>query len=251
MTATDISVIITAHREGLLAGVSARSALAAVTHARANGLTCEFVVVLDNANVETGSILRHALSHESALFIESNHGDPGLSRNHGVDVASGRNCAFLDADDLWSENWLSASADMNKRRPDAILHSACIVDFGNNRGVWWHPDSELALCDLGYLDWMNCWDALSFLRSDLFRQYPMTANDMSLGYGHEDWLWNRETLDAGIPHKPVPGTIHFKRKRGGSQSLLVYEMAGVPWPRRENRSQSSAPTGPSADPQEL
>jgi hypothetical protein len=62
---------------------------------------------------------------------------------------------------------------------------------------------------------------MSFARNELYRRYPFKANDLQLGFGHEDWHWSALTLAAGIPHKPVPGTMHFKRARGGSQMSRV------------------------------
>lgn len=225
----DISVIITAHAERLFAGVSAKSALAAVNVAEQNGLSCEFIVVLDNADETTARILRNTITN-NAVFLETSEGDPGLARNRGVQAANGIYTCFLDADDLWSENWLVAASQFLKEFPNVVGHSACNIDFGDQDRLWWHPDSISSLCDLSYLEWMNYWDALSFARTDIYRQYPFQKNAIKLGYGHEDWHWNKITIAAGIQHRPVPGTIHFKRKRGGSQSRVVENRGGLPWP---------------------
>lgn len=228
--APDISIIITAHKEGLLAGVSAQSAMEAATCAKANGLSCEFVVVLDNADELTRDTLTHALT-ENTTILETSEGDPGLARNRGIEAAKGVCAAFLDADDLWSENWLVEAAKLIEQRPDAIAQCACAVAFGNEQHLWWHQDSETGMCDPDYLEWLNYWDALVFARRDLLAKFPYRANNIKLGYGHEDWHWNRVTLTAGVPHKPVPRTIHFKRKRSGTQSTLVDKVGGMPWPK--------------------
>lgn len=59
---------------------------------------------------------------------------------------------------------------------------------------------------------------------------PFVGNDLKRGYGHEDWHWNQATIAKGIAHKPVSETIHFKRRRVGSQSDLVDKRGGVTWP---------------------
>ena len=51
-------------------------------------------------------------------------------------------------------------------------------------------------------------------------QFPYVKNDMKRRFGHEDWHWNEVTLSAGIAHRPVAGTVHFKRRRKASQSVL-------------------------------
>ena len=229
MASPDISVIITAHREGVIAGATARSALAALGAAGSAVLSYEVIVVLDRADAVTEQVLRHGL-HGQAQFLETSEGDPGQARNRGIEVANGRCSTFLDADDLWSENWLVEAWKMIEARPDAVAHSACNIVFGRARRVWWHTDSEAALCDHAYLSWLNYWDAMTFGRTELYRRFPFRRNDLALKFGHEDWHWNMWTLSEGVAHKPVPGTIHFKRARPGSQMAKVEGVGAVPWP---------------------
>ncbi|MGS4948149.1 glycosyltransferase [Meridianimarinicoccus sp. RP-17] len=229
MSAIDISVIITAHGEGLLAGISACSADSAINVANAAGLRCETVVVLDRADSVTTDVLTCHYG-DRARILETREGDPGLARNRGVEAAAGCHAAFLDGDDLWSENWLVEAHRLLAARPDIIAHSACNIVFGAHSMLWWHADSESSTCDHSYLEWMNYWDALAFARRALLLENPFVANDLKRGYGHEDWHWNQTTVARGIPHKPVPETIHFKRRRTGSQSDLVDRRGGLPWP---------------------
>jgi glycosyltransferase involved in cell wall biosynthesis len=228
-TSPDISVIVTAHREGVIAGVTAKSALAAIRKASAADLDHEVIVVLDRADGVTAATLREAFGG-SARYLETDEGDPGLARNRAVEVARGRCATFLDGDDLWSDNWLVEAHRLVERRPDVAAHSACNLVFGNARHFWWHADSETSLCDKGYLDWMNFLDAMSFARTEIYRRYPFRKNDLNIGFGHEDWHWNAWTLGEGVPHKPVPCTMHFKRARSGSQMHKIESMGGFRWP---------------------
>ena len=225
----DVSVVITAHREGIIAGITGRSCLQAVERASASGLRVELLVVLDRSDLTTGDVLRSVLGRH-ARFFPTDFGDPGQARNFGSKAASGLCCTFLDADDLWSENWLVEGWRCLSARPDACFHSAVNVVFGLERNLWWHIDSEGPLFDVSYLRWANYWDAMSFARTDLYRRFPFKANDLSLGFGHEDWHWNVATIAAGVPHKPVPQTIHFKRRRAGSQMARVEQSGSVVWP---------------------
>lgn len=224
-----ISVIITAHREGMIAGATIRSARSAIARAREADLACEIIVVLDRADFTTADLFRGALDG-TARLLETDEGDPGIARNHGIAAARGRCATFLDADDLWSENWLVAAWQLIEARPDCVVHSAANFVFGRRRLLWWHIDSESALFDPDYLEWFNYWDSMSFARTALYRRYPFRRNDLALGFGHEDWHWNLLTHRSGIPHKPAPGTLHFKRARTGSQSEAVERQHGVCWP---------------------
>ncbi|MGQ3670840.1 glycosyltransferase family 2 protein [Xanthobacter sp. TB0136] len=225
----DISIILTAHREGLLAGVTGRSAQAAIQQAAHKGLQCEVLVVLDRADDLTRQVLEQVFG-TSAQYVVSDTGDPGQARNHGITQANGTCATFLDGDDLWSENWLVAAWEMCTQRPDAVLHSACNLVFGHRRMLFWHADSETSLCEPPYMNWLNYWDAMSFARTALYRTHPFKANDLGRGFGHEDWHWNAVTLAHGIAHKPVSGTVHFKRCRSGSQMSLVDAAHGIRWP---------------------
>ncbi len=227
----DVSVVLTAHREGVLAGATAHSARRAVARAEAElGLCCEVVLVLDRASEATATVLRNAFEGLSLTVLETDEGDPGQARNRGIAAARGQCSAFLDGDDLWSENWLGEAWRLIGRRPDCIAQSACNMVFGNERNLWWHIDSEGPLFDPEYLHWANYWDAMTFARTGLYRKYPFRRNDLRLGFGHEDWHWNAWTIAEGVAHKPVPGTVHFKRRHAGSQMALVERSGSVRWP---------------------
>lgn len=226
----DISVVLTGHREGVLAGVTAHSARNAIAAAAAAGLTVEIVLVLDRASPATEAVFEKAFEELPLQVLRTDEGDPGQARNQGVLAARGVFACFLDGDDLWSENWLTEAYGLVMSRPEAVAHSACNMVFGNERSLWWHIDSEGAFFDPDYLSWANYWDAMSFARTELYRSFPFRKNDLKLGFGHEDWHWNAVTIDAGHPHKPVPGTMHFKRRRTGSQMAIVDQVGALRWP---------------------
>ena len=226
----DISVALTCHREGLLAGLSAKSALRCMQEARMMDLSCELLVILDRSDTLTKATLENALSSESVLFLETQFGDPGLARNQASQSCQGKYLSYLDADDLWSYNWLTSAWLMLEKNPDIIAHSQCNIVFGDRDDVWWHVDSESSDFDSDYLSWSNYWDSLSFAQSETYRRFPFRANNFEQGFGHEDWLWNHHTLTAGLAHRPVINTIHFKRARGGSQMSKVLDHGNLTWP---------------------
>lgn len=229
-TTPDISVVITAHREGVIAGATARSAREAIDHVHKTlGKTVEIIAILDRADDLTRTVLTNGLG-PGARIVETDEGDPGQARNRGVDQATGEYISFLDGDDLWSFNWLTEAYKLVEMRPDVVAHSHCNITFGRETNIWWHVDSEGPLFDPQYLEWSNYWDALAFARTEIYRQFRFRPNDLKTGFGHEDWHWNCLTIAAGIAHKPVSNTIHFKRRREGSVSAKVNERSGTVWP---------------------
>jgi glycosyltransferase involved in cell wall biosynthesis len=227
----DISVVLTAHREGVLAGATANSARRAIARAATDlGLVCEVILVLDRANDATSIVLEHAFNGICLTVLKTDEGDPGQARNAGIAVARAPCATFLDGDDLVSENWLTEAHRLIAARPDCIGQSHCNMVFGNERNLWWHIDSEGPLFDPEYLNWGNYWDAMTFARTEIYRRFPFRRNDLKLGFGHEDWHWNAWTISEGVAHKPVPETMHFKRRRTGSQSALVEQSGSSRWP---------------------
>lgn len=213
---TKITAVMNAHREGLLSGISIASFCEAQEHARSNGFEVEGIFILDRADDVTNQAIRHA-APDDVMIYETDFGDLSSARNFGVDHASGDFVGFLDADDLWSFNWLTEAARLclSQSRP-TVAHSEINVIFGEAENLWMHADSEDEDFDLTFLTIGNYWDSMSFTWRDLFKKYPVQKNELKLGYGYEDWHWNCITLLEGIPHRPVPDTLHFKRRRGGS-----------------------------------
>lgn len=216
----DISAILTAHAEGTTVGVSFRSMLAAVRVATEAGLDIEVLVALDDPDGATREMLAEVEAHGGRL-LEVSHADQALVRNDAVRESEGRFIAFLDGDDLWTENWLVAAHALCAGEPRTIAHPYADWVFGEGHSLSLPPDQTDPQFDAATLRVTNAWDALCLAPREAHLDHPYQARSLAEGYAFEDWLWNLETIRAGYVHRVVPDTIHFKRSRAGSQFRLA------------------------------
>jgi hypothetical protein len=63
----------------------------------------------------------------------------------------------------------------------------------------------------------------------LFERFPYEQVNHDKGFGVEDWLWNAQTLAAGMRHAVAPDTVHCVRlKQSGSLSTQNTEKFLLP-----------------------
>lgn len=227
---TDISAVLTAHREGGMAGIALRSMLEAVDAARAAGLEVELIGMLDGPDHTTADVLSGAAGHGMAVH-QVDLRDQGLVRNEAVRLSSGRYVAFLDGDDLWSDNWLVRAHELcSVDAGRVIAHPEVDWFFGLTSGLSFHVDQLSPEFDPQFLRLGNYWDALCLAPREAYEQHPFSERAVQDGFAYEDWHWNIETYEAGFVHRVARDTIHFKRRRPGSQTMQAYGEATVPRP---------------------
>jgi glycosyltransferase involved in cell wall biosynthesis len=179
-------------------------------------VACELLIVLDNATDET---VREAEIWQTkgrlgapVRLVRSSSGDAGASRNAAARSARGRYLALCDGDDLVSKNYFFSALELlSVSTSPLIVHPGTVVSFGARALTWDIPASE----SVSHLDLIrhNLWPSASVALRSVYLDHPYEALTATPGFGPEDWLWNIHTTIAGIPHRPVPGTMFFYRVR--------------------------------------
>ncbi len=218
----DISIVITGHGEGRLSVASLRSFRIAADFARAQGYTVQEIYVLDRANVPTTQSFSHfaELAGADGLLLETDLGDQGAARNAAIKKATGVATAFLDGDDLFTDDWLVRAYEFLKDAgQNVVAHPQFNYFFEGQKSVFEHIDQDSPDFSMDVLRVVNYWDALAMAYTKLYKQFPFYDRDMKNGWAYEDWAWNCALIDAGVRHKVVPETVIFKRRRATSQTM--------------------------------
>lgn len=96
----------------------------------------EVIICDDGSTDDTQSVVKTFEATLNIKYIKlKNHGGPAGPRNAGINIASGKYCAFLDSDDEWYNNKLSYVLETLNKGYDWIYHDLNIVRDGIKVGV--------------------------------------------------------------------------------------------------------------------
>jgi hypothetical protein len=213
---TDLTLVVTAHDETVVAGPTMRSADLAVEAARARGYGVQQIIALDRATPATTTYFRQPrFDHWERRVMHE--GDLGRVRNALLPDTEGDLIAFLDADDLFSENWLAegiAAVRAGEERGERLIaHPELNVLFDRNRAVSRNVDQDSPLFTPHYFYVRNYYDSLCLAPREAHLAAPYTPRDMSNGLAFQDFQFSIESMARGWKHVVVKDTIIFKRRR--------------------------------------
>lgn len=216
---TDLTLVVTAHDESVVSGPTMRSADLAVEAARARGFTVQQIIALDAATEATTAYFHQArFDHWERRIMHE--GDLGHARNALLPDTDGELTAFLDSDDLFSENWLAegiaAVKAADERGEKVIAHPELNVLFDRNWAVSRNVDQDSPLFTPHYFYVRNYYDSLCLAPREAHLAVPYAGRDMRNGLAFQDWQFAVETMSRGWKHVVVKNTIIFKRRRDES-----------------------------------
>ncbi|MCA8901945.1 MAG: glycosyltransferase family 2 protein [Hyphomonas sp.] len=221
MAEYDLTVAITAHNETLVAGPCLLSVEAAIEQAEKAGFRVQRLIGLDNATPDADAYFRQDKLKQWEL-VEFSFGDPFKVRNAMVECGAGKWIAFVDADDMVSENWFVKAAqrltEAEKAGEKVVVHPEMNWIFEAHEMVFVKPDMNDEIFLPHYFYFANYYDMMAMAPREAALQTPYGDRDLKNGFGYQDWQWNIETIGAGWRHVVVRDTIIFKRRRMNSVS---------------------------------
>lgn len=215
----DVSIILNAYDEGRGMQPTVRSLALAMGRALDEGLSVELIIILDGSDQLTAKYVDQNIpalisSQIPLTFRQVDFLDLSQSRNYGISLAKGKYIGAVDADDLFSQNLITASvATIKKYDRPVVVHPEYVLSFGGHNEIYHTQNSTDKEFDKASLVEYNYWSSLSFTVRELREKYPYKATNKNEGFGPEDWQWNADTLGAGIDHVVAPRTVLFYRRK--------------------------------------
>lgn len=214
----ELSVIVTAHHEGILAHKTILSVLRALEAFDTQNIPYEILVHIDNGDDATKKYYSRYKDDTRFTILENSFGNPADSRNFAVREARGVFTALFDGDDLMSRNWLIDSYNAAKHydkpvvyRPQYHFHFGVAEELNH---MWVMDDSFSKEEDALILSFYNRWTLTLLAPTRTLLDHPFRPS--LNGFAYEDWLFNADIRADDIPVKVSPGTVVFYRRRPGS-----------------------------------
>jgi glycosyltransferase involved in cell wall biosynthesis len=239
----EVSAIINFHAENEISISTIRSFLLCCDRAEKGGIRVQKIAILDNPTSLTAEIVR-TYRRNFDILEEIEVKDLGAARSVGLTKALGEFVAFFDGDDLFGADWLLSATTMGEALNSlAVLHPRFVYYFDEKdlldqsttetprpwakSFLFEHMDSERVNFDARCLYFSNIYTSNTFAPKALYDRFPLLHVDSKKGYGVEDWAWHAATLAGGIPHKPVPDTVHLVRVKAEHSLGLLNTSRGL------------------------
>lgn len=219
---TLLTVALTAHGERHVAGPMLHSVRRAIDNLKRNRTeaTIEVLLGFDTPSPDCVRFFENAIPNQfpECRMLHFAFRDQGQTRNALAAEARGRFLAFVDADDLISENWLDAAVGLlETAQGDSIVHPEVNWQFDGVQRIYSNPAQDDPLFSPYVMAIANYYDAMCVAPTRLWQALPYASRDLAAGFALEDYQWFVEATALGWKHLLASDTIVFKRRRDRSQ----------------------------------
>ena len=212
----DVSVVTAAFNAGQVIERNIRAVAAQQL------LPKEHIIVDDGSVDETVSVvqrLQDEIPH--VRLIEQPNRGAGMARNAGIEAADGRYIAFLDSDDLWSEQKLKSQVEFMEKNSAVFTYGeyrSVDAETGADLGIYEAPP-ELRYPDLLRGCPIGCL-TVAYDRAALGKRYMPDVRR-----GHDWGLWLELTRDGAVATR-FPGchATYYRSKSSLSSAKFQKSM---------------------------
>ena len=192
----------------------------------------ELLVIDDCSTDRTGEVLAPYENKENFHYIRNPYNKgAAASRNLGVQKASGKYIAFLDADDWWEAGKLTEQLEVMERTRRVLCSTGreLMNPDGTSTGKYIPVGSTVSYRDLLKHNSINC--ATVILKREAALAYPMEHDD-----SHEDYLtWLKILKEYGpaaginkpyLKYRLSQGGKSRNKRKSAAMTYRVYRYMG-------------------------
>jgi len=214
----DVSVVLNLHNEAPYLCATLRSLCASAQKAKNAGVFCELIVVFDQSDKLTKDVFDkiHLEGFVKIQSLDVHFGSLGLSRNAGIEQASGEYIWTADGDDLVSQNSIIRLYDIASKQKDTnfIVYPNYWIVFGDNYYIAKYYDgSYYTVADFAF---DHPYVSRIFACRSIFSNYPYHDLRLTNGYAYEDWELLTRLRRAGFRFLIASNTAIYYRERSNS-----------------------------------
>ncbi len=222
-----VSVVIPAHDAAGSLGRALSSVLAQTKPP-------EEIIVVDDGSKDATAAVAGSFGPRVRVLSRT-CGGPSAARNAGIDAATGRFVAFLDADDEWHPDKLAAQLEVLGRRPEAVLVATDWSRELTDDVPGSTDESDWTTRDLMVLNRFQTSTVL------LERGVALSAGGFDpAADGAEDWdLWLRASRHGAVVKIDRPLVAYTDRPEGYSKDLRRHYDAAMGMLARASASEVS------------
>lgn len=217
MRKTSISVIIPLYNKEKYIQASIESVLAQEGYFRE-------IVVIDDGSTDSGHAIVARMNDNRIRLVRQPNSGVSAARNRGVKEASGDYVAFLDADDMYLDGFLSAAAEMISIYPEAGMYATSYKKVYPNGSITVPKAAGIRATDAPQIlnDFYRAWckSPLFSASSICLRRFAMNEGGIEfpvgerLGEDQEVWFRMAEKYPIAYCRRPlslykvdVPGSL--------------------------------------------
>ncbi|HEY8226754.1 MAG TPA: glycosyltransferase family A protein [Pyrinomonadaceae bacterium] len=173
------------------------------------------VIVVDDGSVDDSGVIAQSF-HDVRYFHQANQG-VAAARNHGIEVARGEFLAFLDQDDVWTQEKLKLQIGYLLSHPDlgyTLTQQQFFLDPGATLPAWFKKE----LFSSVHTGWVL---GTLVVRRTAFEK----VGNFAAGYSaasDSDWFFRAKA--AGISMAVVPELLLLKRIHEANESARAKEV---------------------------
>lgn len=237
MTVKNLTVAITAHREGELILENLHSVINSIQHAsqRVN-FNYEILIGIDKGDELTKARVSEFInSHKkfNLKALNTSFGDVGKSRNNLCENSTFDFIAFLDGDDIWCDNWVYLVLKKFTIEQNYILHPELTL-FADEDYFLIHKNLDSRSLKFKFYAQLleNYWTSSFACKKELVIKCPFETGSVEGDnlYAYEDWTFFTKTLFHKVHHVILKDTFHLHRKKKVSNTNLSVAMKKLPHP---------------------